>query len=120
MKYRRIWAIHSSKEICKAIYADCAPPPEVHLDFTAVRAALSLKKLFSARNNRASPLKDGDYIIAVDHAPSHVFQIDTQDQHLLHFTSLDLFMTWIRSYGEDIREEAMPLIQKKGIDIYRK
>ena len=113
MKRCCIWAIYSSWEVCKSIRADCVLPREIHLDLTAVKAGPSLKKLFSARNNRACPFEPGDYVIAIDHAPGHVFKIDTEDPRLLHFSSLPAFMAWAKSCEESAAKEALPLIAEK-------
>jgi len=112
MKQQRIFSIYSSKEICLAIQSDYAILSGIHLDLIAVRTKLSLKKIFYDRQKVYS-LKAGDFVIAINHTPDHVFQVDAQNPSLLHFTSLGIFMEWIESYKENVRKEAVPLIAEK-------
>ncbi len=103
MAHNRIFSIYCSKEDCITISKDKKKVfSEIYLETLAVKSKPSLKKICKNRNKRY-PLEKGDYVIAIDHLPSCVFDIDYERMDLIHFQSLQHFYDWLNE-KEDTKQ----------------
>ena len=98
MMHNQIFSIYCTKEDCIAIAKDKRKFfPGIHLDITIVKGKSSLKKIYVNQNRRYS-LKKGDFIIAIDHLPTFIFDKNYKESKLIYFTSLQNFYDWLDKY----------------------
>ncbi len=98
MSHNRVLSIYCAKEDCYAISKEKKKAfPGIYIDTTVMRSKPSLKKICSEQKKRY-PLKNGDFIIAIDHSSTCIFKKDHAENNLLHFAALCYFYEWLSKY----------------------
>ncbi|TWH60254.1 hypothetical protein DesLBE_4680 [Desulfitobacterium sp. LBE] len=104
MTHNQILSVYCSKEDCFIISKEKKKSlPGIHLDTTVMKTKLSLRKICLDQRKRYV-LQKGDYIIAIDHLATCIFEKDYEAENLLHFASLNFFFEWL---DENIRKRSI-------------